>query len=52
MTEEPTIAEIVSNENGQTKEEVKPEPEKTSETVDEIQFLDEDGNVEEKKIIS
>ena len=28
MTEEPTIAEIVSNENGQTKEEVKPEPEK------------------------
>ena len=31
---------------------MKPEPEKTSETVDEIQFLDEDGNVEEKKIIS
>lgn len=52
MTEEQTIAEIVSNENGQTKEEVKPEPEKTSEAVDEIQFLDEDGNVEEKKIIS
>ena len=31
---------------------MKPEPEKTSETVDEIQFLDEDGNVEEKKIIT